>query len=365
MIIKFFQQEEKSFSLEKEIQNYEEKTKKAEEVITKMMKSLQKIKRTQLTFTIEDSELSDFIENYSGDQLTTEDLSEEYKKCDAFFGDVIEAVGKLLELNFDEVNEEADEGVRRLIKRYVKFFENQDNYLNKYYLDCYMFREQLGEEILEEASLFINLILNKITAYRTFSFLNHYGSDIKPRILNHIKGSQKLIDNLTDSDQAAEDFQTISNNVNIAINLTNFANYNLTQKTTKSTYFNNEAINRRNKVLFVELKTFGDRLGSIKSQFPILDLISQELNNYKLIVNEVKGIDFENESVDNLAKCSVLLRRLNYNKNNLENIIIQFNRFNSKHLNQVRELISGNDSIVEEIKNILKKVNKKKKTKSK
>ena len=362
-IIKFFQEEEKGFSLEKEIPNYETQLKKAEAIITKMMKSLQKIKRTQITFTIEDTELSDFIENYNGDQLTTEDLSEEYKKCDAFFGDVIEAVGRLLEMNFEEVNEEADEGVRRLIKRYVKFFENENNSLNKYYLFCYIYREQAAEEILEEASLFINLILNKITAYRTMFFIKHYESEVKPRIINHIKGSQKLIDNLVDSDTAVDDFQLISKNINIAISLYNFANLNLTQKITKNTFFNNETINRKNKVLAVELKTFGDRLGSIKSHFPILDLISQEINNYKGNVNEVKSINFEDGSVDNLAKCSVLLRRLNHNKKSLENILIQFKSFNSKNLTQVRDLIDGNDNIIEEIKNILKKVDKQKKKK--
>ena len=360
-LLKFFKQEEKGFSLEKQPGNYEEKTKEAEQILEKMMKCMQKVKGTQLAFTIEDTELSDFIENYNGDSLNLEDLSAMYKKCDMFFNETIEAVDVIKQMELESFNEEADVSVSRLIKNYVRFFEDRENSLNRYYTYCYLFRDQMADAMMDETSIFLNILFNKITAYRTLTYIKYYDENVKNRILNHIKASQKAIDGFMDSDSPEKDFKKINSNVNFAVELTNFASLNLTKKKTKTEFFNNEVVNRRIMVLSVELKSYKERLTVLKEEFPILDSISQHISDYRKIVTDVKSIEFDDESVENVVKSSMLLMQLTKNKKALENIVIQFNGFKSKHLGQLKDIISGNEKIAEEIKNILKKVNKKKK----
>jgi hypothetical protein len=73
-----------------------------------------------------------------------------------------------------------------------------------------MFRSNLCEEVTDKASEFINLLLKKITVYRTLVFIKFYESYIQVEIETSIRQLQKRIRMLYEHVNVVGEFEELS-----------------------------------------------------------------------------------------------------------------------------------------------------------
>lgn len=99
----------------------------------------------------------------------------------------------------------------------MNFFVEKNNRLDHFFAGCYLFRNQLCEEVTDDSSEFINLLLKKITVYRTLVFIKFYETYIQIEIENNIKDLQKRIRVLYDNPNVVDEWENLSRLIRKAV----------------------------------------------------------------------------------------------------------------------------------------------------
>ncbi len=89
--------------------------------------------------------------------------------------------------------------MKKLGELFYNFFSNPNNALNIYLAFCYLYRDKIFDDVLDDNSVFVSTMLKKMTAYKTFIFIKYYRKDLEPTINDSIQSIISGIKNIMKS----------------------------------------------------------------------------------------------------------------------------------------------------------------------
>ena len=343
-------QEEKDFNMTRTAQTIKPALAKAVEVVNKMMKAVTKAKRTQITFTIEDTVLSGLIQEYPSDQLTVNDILKAYDSCNALFERILDDINETLELNLKEKSEELDLKVKNIAGLFFSFFSKEDNQLGQFLTACYVFREQLTDRLADRTSVFANLFLKKLTAYRTFAFVNYYRNAIEKELTKNIQFMTGRVKRFFDAVSPIKEYESVVDlHAKTSLLLTYLKNA-LTAKRTTEQVFNNDFLNDNVPVIIDQLAKFDSQMTDIKRELGVMESIAHFYDKYLELTAEMKLVSLKNKEIEDKLNVQKALRDFYRADKRLQEFVFIYKDVDSVVYRSFVDVLEGNRLIAEEYK---------------
>ena len=355
-ILKVFSEKEQSLCNGINYGDFKDLFFRAENLLIKLMKCQQKIRRTQLTITIEDIVLSDNVENFNKEFLLIEDIVAIYNACDAFYSKIVEDFDELLQSDLSKPDKDADERIIYTVKLFYTFLNEKNNKLEQFFTLCYVFRDRLSETVMDDTSVFLSLLLKKISALKALSMIDYYGTTLKPLITRNIGECKKLIQQVFEVPNIEEAFNTLGS-LNFGLkNVLEFLKMNLGNKKTTPDILNTDYLNKRLDEVLQELKEFSLEIDQFSQEIAILEVILQNFEEYRAATTELKSINVDNASNETNVRNQLLMRKFQSEQARMHRVVEDFKGFGSEAYTKFIDIIDGNQTIADEFKDVLLKI---------
>lgn len=323
-----------------------------EEVCIRMMKSVRKIKRTQITFTIDDELLSALVNEHERVEIRLEHVMQHFDNCSTFFEAIQQDIETILQTDLSIQNDEVDSRVKNVIKQFFDFFINDRNHVNMFLMSCYIYREKLIEHYTEESSRIVNLLLNKLTCYRTFVMIKYYEENVETSTEKDLKLISKRLRRFFDSKSITQDFEQINEQVSKAKLAILFIRDSLIGKKSDNTIFNNSFINEKMTVLIPKLDKDYNDITRIGVEITIIEAILPLYDDYMHATSQIKLINLRSTRVEDKLTSQKILRRFNTETKKLEKLLYDYRMSNAMVYQQICDIIEGNKIIAEEYRSL-------------
>lgn len=208
---------------------------------------MSKIRKTQLSFTLSDTQLSEQIDRFSegeNDTLSVEKIEGLESKGNVLLSKIRDSINEVLMEDFDEEKAELNQKIKETCFLFVKYFENPENQVAQFQVATYLYRDKIFDQVLDDFSIFVTLLLKKITAYKTYVFIKYYEQSLEEHIRQSLDESSTIIKGALQSKDLAADYKKsfeINKQAKMAIN---FVKSKLTKKKTDTETFNNIFLNK-------------------------------------------------------------------------------------------------------------------------
>ena len=314
---------ESDFNMKTTPSKLEEDFKAISSYIDKVAKAVGKIRKTQLCFTIEDTQLSELIEVLGqNEEISLEGIFELEKKCDVFLKAIEGLVLRTVEMNFEKEDLELNGRIKKIANSFFNFFRNNENSICKYLAYCYMYRDNVFDEILDDASVFVSDLLRKITCYKTFVFIKFYEEFLEEKIKKELKEVIQGVKNIYNSDSPEKDYRRLKKKNDYVKMIIDFVKAKLTQKKTTQEIFKNDFINIHIPKIITQINLNSVRHYETNSEeLDIIRRIMKDLPNYKKSVEIMKKVKLNKQSVKEQIKNHDALRMFNKEFGIMENNI--------------------------------------------
>ena len=324
----------------------------AVEICLRMMKAVRKIKKTQITFTIDEELLSSLIQEIDKKNIALHDILQHSTETKNSFEKLQQEIETVLQSDLSIQNDDIDFKVKSIATEFSKFFINSRNSTNKFLAGCYVYRDKIIEDCTDYCSAFANLLLGKLTSYRSFIFLKYYDETIEPTTDRDIKQAFLKVKKILDNDSLTQDYKTISDKVfssNLAILYTKdilFAR-KIDDKIFYNIYYKEKLPKIAAKVDAQSLK-----LKNIEKELKIIDKILPFYYNYIEATHNLKLINLKDSNIDKKLEIQKIIQKFVLENNKLEAIIINYKDTSAETYQQINDLIEGNKIISEEYKSL-------------
>ena len=333
---------EQNFNMTSTPKELEEDFKVVTSYINKVNKAVGKIRKTQLSFTIEDTQLSELIEVLGqNEEITVNAIVGLEKKCSIFLGAVDSLLKNTLKQDFTKDDVELNGNVKKIANTFFNFFSNNENSICKYLAYCYIFRDNVFDEILDDASVFVSDLLKKITAYKTYVFINFYEEFLDVKIKTNLKEVIQGIKKIYNSDTPEDDYYKLKKKNDYVKMLIDFVKAKLTQKKTSQEIFKNDYINKNIPKITTQINLNSVRHYETNSEeLDIIRRIMKDLPNYKKSVAVMKNVKLTKQTKKEQIKNHDALRMFNKEFGIMENNITALDS-NVDILNKIRKILTA------------------------
>ena len=350
-------EEEKDFNMTRTAQTIKPALAQAVEVVNKMMKAVVKGKRTQITFTIEDTVLSGLIQEYPSDQLSVNDILKAYDSCNGLFERLLDDIEDSLQQNMAEKNEELDLKVKNTANLFFRFFSKEDSQLGLFLTAVYIFREQLTDRLADRTSEFANVLLKKITAYKTFAFVNYYRNSIEKELVKNVQFMTGRVKRFFDAVSPIKEFESVVDlHAKTSLLLTYLKNA-LTSKRTTEQVFNNDFLNQNVPVLVEQLADFDNQMNEIRKELGVMESIAPFYDKYLELTAEMKLVSLKNKEIADKLNVQKALRDFYRADKRLQEFAFVYKDNDSIVYRSFIDVLEGNRLIAEEYKTLYFQLN--------
>ena len=77
--------------------------------------------------------------------------------------------------------------IKKISQQFVSYFKDQKSDLVKYLCYCYLYRDKVFDDLLDDLSIFVSDLLRKVTAYKTYTFIKFYQSELEIELSENLK----------------------------------------------------------------------------------------------------------------------------------------------------------------------------------
>ena len=347
--------DEKKFDLVEALQNIKVTLNTAEDICTKMIKSMVKVKKIQITFTVDDEHLSTLIEGIDPSSISLQDVMQFFDSYSAFFERTQEELDYLFEQDLTIQNDDVDSKVRNVASLFIKFFEDPNNHLAKFLAYCYLYRDNVINELAEESSAVVSLLLKKTTSYKTFVFLKYFDDSLNNELSNNIKDIEMCINRILESRNPVKQHEELCSKISKTNNLITFIQTSIVNRKTNTIIFNNTHLNDKIPQTIEKISSAQEKLYFYESELRILKAVIPNYENYLNKTKEMKLINIKSNQIEEKIKMQKILKEFAIETQKFEIIIYEHEDTNSRILLQLKDIIEGNNIIRDEYKSLFLK----------
>ena len=325
----------------------------------KLHKILTKVRQLKLTFTIEDQRLINLVDQVTDDQIVEmKVLKDMYEETKITITEIIDEFEEVDLLPFEDADDELNNRLKDITVMYLGFFKSEkDLVLEHFFLNCYLFRNEKFNEILNHTATFLNLVLKKINIYKTAIFIHFYDEQIL-RVLkaNTDELNDKLRSILEHENPVAEFERLLQLTLKTSV-LINYIKSMIVSKKHNDEVFANSFLRRKLPEVLIELKNFEDQYKKVQKELGHLDHFINLLPEYLHATREMKtflgnvkpNTQYNKEGLFNLNNA---LQSYNSQKVLFENLILHPKEYNSQCLKLIDQILQDNNSIYYDLKQV-------------
>ena len=323
----------------------------------KIMKVLNKIRHLKLTFTIEDERLINLVDQANEDEVVDSLMvKQNYTDSKNELRVMIDNFEYLDSQPFEDADEALNRQVRDNATVYMKFFKtNEISVLEEFFLNCYLYRNEKFNEVLNSCAEFLNLILKKLNIYKTVIFLKYYDANIQRVLTANINELKSKIEGVITHNTPVAEFERLLQLTLRTSVLINYIKSMLVSKKHNIEVFDNPYLKKRLPEILKELKVFEDDYKRVHKELGHLDNFINMLPDYLKASEDLReyngNVDPNKEyHKDGLFALNKALQGYNLHKSKFENLLLQPKKYNSRCLLLMNNMLNENNNIYEDLK---------------
>ena len=323
----------------------------------KIMKVLNKIRHLKLTFTIEDERLINLVDQASEEEVITSHMvKDNYLESKDVLKDMVESFEYLNSQPFEDADETLNRQVRAHANNYMKFFKTNDvSILEEFFLNCYLYRNEKFNEVLNSCAEFLNLILKKLNIYKTVIFLKYYDANIERVLKANVTELKSKIEGVISHNTPVAEFERLLQLTLRTSVLINYIKSMLVSKRHNMEVFDNSYLHKRLPEILKELKHFEDDYKQVHKELGHLDNFINMLPDYLRASEDLReyegNVDPNKEyQKDGLFSLNKALQGYNLHKSKFENLMLRPKKYDSRCLVLMEEMLKNNNQKYENLK---------------
>ena len=323
------------------------------------MKVLNKIRHLKLTFTIEDERLINLVDQANEEEVVDSQMvKKNYQESKAELQKMVKNFDFLNNQPFEDADEELNRQVRDNAFVYLKFFKtNEVSVLEEFFLNCYLYRNDKFNEVLNSCAEFLNLILKKLNIYKTVIFLKYYDANIERVLQANVQELTSKIEGVITHNTPIAEFERLLQLTLRTSVLINYIKSMLVSKRHNIEVFDNEYLKNRLPEILKELKAFEDKYKRVHSELGHLDNFINMLPDYLKASDDLKGyegnVDPNKEyHKDGLFALNKALQGYNLHKSKFESQLLRPEMYDSRCLHLMDRMLKENNEIYENLKSL-------------
>lgn len=317
---------------------FEQDTKLKEELdntrffIKKLFKSLSKIRQLKLSFTIEDEHLIELIEKTPEYiQPQRNEIEKLFDEMNMVINNLVYELGELENVEQDQMDKKYNRNIIHFSKEYIKFFKpKSENIMEQFFVQCYLFRNDKFNEILNYTSELMNFMLNKLELYKTTIFLRYFEEILLSQIEAKVSKLSKDIDNFHNSPNPTDQCSEMGSSVFQLEVLFVFIKYNLASRKSDSDLFGNLTLEtrlepalkklREHELELLKCKKQVSWIGEFIAHFSNFEYACADLNKVQPMLKKIKK---NASALDNFKKVHDILFTYNKERQHAEHFIYE------------------------------------------
>ena len=325
----------------------------------KIMKVLNKIRHLKLTFTIEDERLINLVDQANEEEVISSHMvKDNYLESKDVLKDMVESFEYLNSQPFEDADVTLNRQVRAHANNYMKFFKtNEVSILEEFFLNCYLYRNEKFNEVLNSCAEFLNLILKKLNIYKTVIFLKYYDANIERVLKANVTELKSKIEGVISHNTPVAEFERLLQLTLRTSVLINYIKSMLVSKRHNMEVFDNSYLHKRLPEILKELKHFEDDYKQVHKELGHLDNFINMLPDYLRASEDLReyegNVDPNKEyKKDGLFALNKTLQGYNLHKSKFENLMLRPKKYNSRCLVLMKEMLNNNNKKYESLKQL-------------
>ena len=323
------------------------------------MKVLNKIRHLKLTFTIEDERLINLVDQANEDEVISSYMvKDNYTQSKDVLNEMVDSFEYLNSQPFEDADDVLNRQVRAHASDYMKFFKTEEvSILEQFFLNCYLYRNEKFNEVLNACAEFLNLILKKLNIYKTVIFLKYYDANIERVLKANVAELKSKIEGVISHETPVQEFERLLQLTLRTSVLINYIKSMLVSKRHNMEVFDNTYLHKRLPEILKELKHFEDDYKQVHKELGHLDNFINMLPEYiraSEVLREYEGNVNPNKEYqkDGLFALNKALQGYNLHKSKFENLLLRPEKYNSRCLVLTDEMLKENNRRYENLKQL-------------
>ena len=326
--------------------------------VERLAKLLSKIRQLKLTFTIEDERLINLVDQVSDDEIVNlGKLKTYYEANKTQLAEMMDNFDFLDGQPFEDADHTLNFQVRDNAKRYMEFFKvnNDDSVLDLFFLNCYLFRNEKYNDVLNHTAEFLNLILKKINIYKTTIFIRYYHDHIERILRANTEELKGKIEAIIRHKTPVSEFERLMDLTLKTSILINYIKSMIVSKKHNQVIFSYPYLREQLPAVLRQLKDFEEQYKIVHRELGHLDNFVNFLPDFQQASEEMRSFvgNIENDKeykVEGLVHLATGLQNYNMQKSKFENIIIKPEQYDSRCLNLMNEYLKENNAVYATLK---------------
>ena len=299
-VIKNLKENEENYKNLEDLKNFEKIFHEIEIFMDKVSKSLYKVQKTPLIFTIEEDFLETNKEKLEKNLINKDEIILRGKKCTKSLRKYCKTLKLLIECKFEDLEYRH---IKTFLTNFHKEFSSEKNKFEEIFLFHYTYRDLVTNNMLVESGKFFSLIFQKISVFRTILFIDFAKENLFPEIEANLKNVKENVD------EGLLGIEMIKlTALQLVLEKTkHYINFIISFLSSKKTYlefFNNEILNESIPSILENLCLFKKEGNFLEREIGFFKDIFVEVNNYNSFSGELKLEKFEDFSNERNLKFS-------------------------------------------------------------
>lgn len=323
-----------------------------EEVCLTMMKAIRKMKKTQLTFTIDDQLLSSLIQQMSTNEITLNSVMERFDRANEVLADLQRELEALSKVDLTPKNNDIDMRIKQVSKSFIQFFTDPSNHVNQFLVSCYLYRESLIEDYMGKSSDLANLALNKLRSYQVFAFLKYYDETIEADLDRGLKTLAKNSKRFFEERSLSQDFEN-SNELASYVRLTLlFIRSFLSGRQVDEKIFDNSYLKERMPKVGAKIDKQTLKIEKISRELELAEVLIPFYDDYAQATAQLKQINLRTTKSEEKLQIQRSIRKFMIETKKLERVIYDYKGSSTAVYQQIYDIVEGNKIIADEYRSL-------------
>lgn len=258
----------------------------------KLFKTMSKIRKLKLTFTVEDQRLITLIDEQPEDfKPSLKMINSLYEEIKLFISNLSYEFEELQSVNYDDSSDQLNQKIIHYSGEYINFLRpNDESILERFFVQTYLYRNEQFNNVLNFTSEILNLMLHKLALYNAAIYLRFFEENLLPKIENDTKDLEDRVDNILGMAGPIEEFEDIGMailQVDVAIT---FTKASLASRKPDNRYYANTSLDVRMLPALGKLRQLEIRIDAVRKEMGWVGEFINFLPNYNHSSDELKSV---------------------------------------------------------------------------
>ena len=311
----------------------------------KLFKTTSKIRQLKLTFTVTDERLISLIDSSPEDfSPTLKSIQELYERNKLYLSNLGFEFDDLQKEDFSQATEALNKKIVHFSGEYLKFMKPPtQSDLETFFVNSYLYRNDRFNEVLNYTASILNMMLNKLTLYRTAVFLRFFQDKLLPQLEADTLKITERTNNLFQSTSTPADYEELAQMKFHNNSIITYSKAMLASRKPDERFYANTSIQVNMPLMMKRLKEIETEMIRVEKEFGCAHEYINVYPNYVFAASE-------------LRKVAPSLKAKKITKDVLGNAEIKIMGYNTERLaleNFVRDLRHSNTKVYQDLNAIL------------